>query len=293
MREAYFAAITLIDTHVGRILDALEETGQMDNTIILFTSDHGEMLGDRAAYQKHFPHEGSAHIPLIACGPGFTPGTESMTPVTTWDVAATIFEAGNAELPATHPLVGRSLRTEADMPADRIAVFHHGRARGRYVAAVGFGHKFVHWYNGGEEELYDLDNDPREQVNLVGQQDSVTQETAEKLRNACIEFEHIHGDPDRVCNGQFQDLEYQTPPKHKCSLYPSWSYRQYPPWTVGYSRDDLDAIAAEMRDCLNSPVAFIHHDQEWRDEAVSVWENMGGNPDVLRAIFRDADAKQE
>ncbi|NCB29253.1 MAG: hypothetical protein EOM63_05780, partial [Clostridia bacterium] len=63
LREAYFAACTLIDTHIGRILDALEETGQAENTLVFFTSDHGEMLGDRQGYQKHFPYEGSAHIP--------------------------------------------------------------------------------------------------------------------------------------------------------------------------------------------------------------------------------------
>ena len=87
IREAYFAATTLIDTQIGRILDALEETGRLDDTLILFTTDHGEMLGDRGQYQKHVPYEGSAHIPLIACGPGFAQAT-CPTPVTTWDVAA-------------------------------------------------------------------------------------------------------------------------------------------------------------------------------------------------------------
>lgn len=290
MREAYFAAITLIDTHIGRILDALEQRGELENTLILLMSDHGEMLGDRDAYQKHYPYEGSAHIPLIACGPGFARNQRCLTPVTTWDVAATILEATGVSVPAGHPLVGQCLSEIAATNPCRTIVFHHGNGRQRYVAAVGDGHKFVHWYNGGEEELYALETDPWEQVNLLSRT-ATPPAVYNTLREACLRFETEHGVAERVRGNAFVDDAYQPPHPHLCSLYPPWSYKQFPPWMNGYSREDLDAIAAEMRDCLNSDLAYICREPEWRANAMDVWTGMGGERDVLQKIYDDADAK--
>jgi arylsulfatase A-like enzyme len=244
LREAYFAACTLIDTHIGRILDTLEETGQADNTLIFFTSDHGEMLGDRQGYQKHYPYEGSAHIPYIVRGPGFAPGSRSTCPVNTWDVTATVLDAAGVDVPAEHPLAGTSLLREADLPADRVIHFHHGVGRNRYVAAMGSGHKFVHYYNGGEEELYDLAADPWEQNNLLA--GGSEHEVAAALREATLAFEQEYGQAERVQDGAFVDFPYAEPARHGASFYPPWSYRQYPCWTTGHSPADLAEILAEM-----------------------------------------------
>jgi arylsulfatase A-like enzyme len=65
-KRLYYCAISFVDHHIGRILDALEEKGQIDNTLIVFTSDHGEMLGDMATYQKFLPYDGASKIPFIA-----------------------------------------------------------------------------------------------------------------------------------------------------------------------------------------------------------------------------------
>lgn len=70
---AYYAAITAIDDQVGRLLQTLKETGQDENTIILFTSDHGDMLGSHGLRRKRKPHEESAHVPGIIRWPGKVP----------------------------------------------------------------------------------------------------------------------------------------------------------------------------------------------------------------------------
>ena len=98
-KEGYFARITMIDTWLGTILDTLEETGQADNTVIIFTSDHGEMLGDRRWFSKTLPHDGSARIPLILSGPGIAAGTQAEVPVSTWDTAATILDVAGITPP--------------------------------------------------------------------------------------------------------------------------------------------------------------------------------------------------
>ncbi|MCK5803939.1 MAG: sulfatase-like hydrolase/transferase [Lentisphaeria bacterium] len=293
MREAYFAACTLIDTHIGRVLDALEETGQLENTLIFFTSDHGEMLGDHGGYQKHTPHEGSAHIPFLVHGPGFAAGTRSEMPVNTWDVTATILEATGVSVPEDHPLAGCSLLGESDFPSNRIVCFHHGRGRGRYVAAVGRRHKFVHYHNGGEETLHDLAADPEEQCNLLagGTTTPEIESLVTALRAKAIAFESEFGMPEMVSDGSFVDLPHAPLAAHQCSLYPPWSSRQYPPWPNGYSPDDLESITNEMRDCLNSDVAYVCHEPEWRENALQIWEGMGGARQTLLDIFASADSK--
>ena len=65
MRELYYSAITHVDYNIGRILTALEEIGEMDNTFIIFLSDHGELLGDYNAYQKGLPYDSCSRIPFI------------------------------------------------------------------------------------------------------------------------------------------------------------------------------------------------------------------------------------
>ena len=294
LREAYVAACTLIDTHIGRILDCLEKTGLRDNTLIIFTSDHGEMLGDRGGYQKHFPYEGSSHIPLVMSGPGIPAQSRSASPVTTWDVAATILAAAGGSWPENHPAAGIALPREEDLPADRIIHFHHGRGQGRYVAAVGGGMKFIHFYNGGEEELYDLTEDPGEQNNLLRDTPgNTTAAAANRLRNACLRFEQLHGDAARVSDGAFVDFPYAPPQSHAASLFPPWSSRQYPRWMVGMSNDDLAAIEAEMRDSMKAETCTICHDPSWRRDALQQWGNLGGDPARLERIFREVDHRHQ
>ncbi len=76
-RRQYCAAIHVIDDQVGKILDALERRGMLDNTYIIFTSDHGEMAGDHGLYTKSVAYEPAIHVPLIIAGPGIAAGGES------------------------------------------------------------------------------------------------------------------------------------------------------------------------------------------------------------------------
>ena len=287
LREAYFAAITLIDTHIGRILDTLEETRQIDNTVIIFMSDHGEMLGDREGYQKHVPYEGSAHIPMIACGPGIPQGV-CESPVTTWDVAATVLEVSNVEVPDDHALVGESLRNVANESGDRSIVFQNGGGAKRYVAAANRTHKFVHWYNGGDEWLFDLTSDPFEQVNIINQAPDV----ANELRDACLRFEMKHGPADATADGTFRDHEFVQAGPKTCTLHPVWSSHQYPTWTNGYSVQDLERIGDEMRLCLEEETVFIHTDPEWRADALGAWTEMGGDGRVVEGLFETVDRRR-
>lgn len=93
MRAYYYACVSFVDMQVGRILDALEASGQLDNTTILFTADHGELLGDFGCFGKRSMHDASARIPFIIYEKGtFEGGEVSTLPVSLVDLAPTFLD---------------------------------------------------------------------------------------------------------------------------------------------------------------------------------------------------------
>ena len=175
VRAAYWAMCDLIDIQVGRMIEALRQTGQLDNTIIIFMSDHGEMLGDHGIYLKgpHF-YEPAIHIPLIISNPPrFAPDrrTSALTELT--DLAPTILEL--AGLPIHPGMQGRSLLpllTEKTT-AHRDSVYceylnampkHEPKAFATCLRTAT--HKLNAFHGMEPGELYDLEKDPTETHNL-------------------------------------------------------------------------------------------------------------------------------
>lgn len=103
-RAGYYGNIAFIDSQVGRILSLLM---QLPNTYVIFTSDHGELLGDHYLTQKNYPYEGSAHIPFLIMGPGIENGISIDRPMGWQDIMPTILDL--AGLPIPDSVDGRSL----------------------------------------------------------------------------------------------------------------------------------------------------------------------------------------
>ena len=102
------AMVTQVDEWVGKLLDELDQKGLTENTLVVFVSDHGEMMGDHGLNSKMKMYEGSAHIPLIMRLPGvITAGTKVNTPVSHHDIFATILDYTGMKIPEND---GRSLR---------------------------------------------------------------------------------------------------------------------------------------------------------------------------------------
>ena len=95
-QQNYAAMIENIDTQIGRYLDLLDERGELDNTVILFSSDHGEMLGDHNRWQKSIWNRGSVDVPLLVKGPGISEQL-SRALVGFHDIGATILDLAGAE----------------------------------------------------------------------------------------------------------------------------------------------------------------------------------------------------
>ena len=181
VRPAYMGLIAQLDHHVGRVLDALTAAGRMHDTLIVFTSDHGEFLGDRGLGEKELFYDEIVRVPFIVYDPDAradaTRGTSDPRFVEGIDVVPTILDA-LAIAPAPQRIEGRSLLalTRGEPLADwRDAAFSeldYGFRRARRVLGRGVREcrafmvrtqewKYVHW-EGFRPQLFDLVGDPRE-----------------------------------------------------------------------------------------------------------------------------------
>lgn len=172
----YYAEIQLIDDQMGRLIDYLEESGQRDNTLIVFMSDHGEMCGDHGLYWKGaYFYEGLTHVPLIFSCPGrIGSGIVSGALVELVDVAPTILELLGMEVP--YYMQGRSLAgilTGAAAPdhfRDSVYSEFYSCLKGCHediFATMYFDGRFklVTYHGKKYGELYDLKDDPGEFCN--------------------------------------------------------------------------------------------------------------------------------
>jgi arylsulfatase A-like enzyme len=163
--QAYLASITFADTMLGLILDALDESGRADNTIIVMWSDHGFHLGEKSRWRKGSLWGESHRVPFIVVAPGVTtPGSASHSPVSTMDLYVTLTELTGMEAP--DHVQGTSLVPLLKDPSKR-----PNRA---VVSTSGFkthvvsGERFRYLsYPDGAEEFYDIENDPHEWHNLA------------------------------------------------------------------------------------------------------------------------------
>jgi choline-sulfatase len=170
-RRAYYGAISYVDDHVSGLIDLLRETGRLDDTVVVVTSDHGEMLGERGAWYKMSFYEGSARVPLVVRAPAlFAPGRVP-EPVSTMDLLPTLAGiAAGSDLPGVvGPLDGRSLLPHLSGTPDRDEVVAEYLAEGAIAPIVMIRrgqHKFIH-SPADPDQLFDLAADPGEQVNLA------------------------------------------------------------------------------------------------------------------------------
>jgi len=177
-RRSYAACCEHIDELCGRIITKVTKRGELDNTLIIFASDHGEMLGDHGRWTKGVPQEGSVHVPLIAAGPGVSgEGRTCDGLVELIDLAATITDAAGAE-----PVDGWDSRSLAPMLAGRADGHRDVTLSGLrdWRSAFDGRYKLV-TREGKREAVYDLQNDPGETENVM---ESVAGEAIDRLESA-------------------------------------------------------------------------------------------------------------
>ncbi|MBZ9674774.1 choline-sulfatase [Mesorhizobium sp. ES1-1] len=169
-RRGYFANISYVDDKLGELLDVLERTRMLDDTIILFCSDHGDMLGERGLWFKMSFFEGSARVPLMIAGQGVSAGLIE-APVSNLDVTPTLCDLAGIDIGAIAPWTdGQSLLPLVDGAPRTAPVLIEYAAEGSAAPLVAIRdgkYKFVHCEL-DPPLLFDLDADPLERDNLAG-----------------------------------------------------------------------------------------------------------------------------
>ncbi|MEM0908545.1 MAG: sulfatase-like hydrolase/transferase [Pseudomonadota bacterium] len=227
VRRAFYALCTHIDAQIRLVIGTLREENLLDNTIILFTGDHGDMLGDFGLYAKRVMYEGSANIPMIFVPPAgdtsLKPGTTDMRLVGLQDVMPTLLSAAAVRVPQTVEglsMVGETRREtlygEALEGPKAMRMLHDGR------------HKLIWYPAGGLVQLFDLERDPQElhdrggdpqyhnirlqlEASLCAELYGEDKELGQNSRLAGRSAEPWSAPPNRNLSGQ-RGLHYPQPP---------------------------------------------------------------------------------
>jgi len=203
-RAAYYAYVEQVDAQIGRLLKILDETGQANNTIVVFTTDHGDMVGNHRMWIKGWiPYEECYRVPLVIRWPGhIAPGEKSSRLVQTHDLGHTYVDIAGAK-PLTYA-DGRSLCplfTDPDSASwtDQILCAYYG-GEFLYTQRIAITDRFKYVFNGFDiDEMYDLERDPREMRNVVEDRSyaGYTDDMRARLYEMMACFEDPYGYPER------------------------------------------------------------------------------------------------
>ena len=206
MRD-YLATILAVDENIGRLLNYLEKIGELDNTIIVYTSDQGFFLGEHGWFDKRFMYEECQRMPLIIRYPkAIKAGSTSNAISMNVDFAPTFLDFAGVDIPSD--IQGASLKpilvNEGKTPADwrKAAYYHYYEYPAEHSVKRHYGirtqdFKLIHFYNDIDEwEMYNMKADPREMNNVFGKPEyaKVQKELMELLQDTQKQYKDT--DPD-------------------------------------------------------------------------------------------------
>ncbi len=182
-RASYYGLCSFLDYQIGQVLDALESSGQLENTLIIYTSDHGDHNGDRHMWTKMSLFEESTGIPLIISGPGLEQGKSIATNASLVDIRPTILSAvGAQEDSQTRPgFALQKLASESCFDRPVLSEYHDGGSPTGMFMMKNSRWKY-NYYPGYPPELYDFENDRDELIDL-GQHQKYRQVVAQCHRH--------------------------------------------------------------------------------------------------------------
>ncbi|MFP4027734.1 MAG: arylsulfatase [Candidatus Brocadiia bacterium] len=214
-RAGYYGLINHVDDQIRRILSPVSGVQRMtnNNTVVMFVSDHGEMLGDHYHFHKRLPYESSAHIPFMISAPrryGIEEGTVLDNAVSLEDVMPTVLDLANVEAPET--VEGKSLVALMRGDGDLSRSYLHIEHAPLYQSLTDGKEKYIWFTQDGRDQFFDLKEDPEECHNLIDSPDYA--ERVEFWRDRLIE--ELEGRPE-----EFSDGEKLIPGRPHNALMPS------------------------------------------------------------------------
>ncbi len=186
MRANYFGKMALIDDNIGRIIDVLKRRGTWDKTLVIFSADHGEMIGAHGRVSKGSFHEESVRVPLVMRWPGKIPsGRRTPALAQLFDIYPTIVEAIGGELSAGHFAKSQLPVATGETESVRDAVFSEIGTRPPLNFMVRTP-RYVWWTSRGKESLFDMQTDPYQMDNLIESPEH--REVIQEIRSRHLEY---------------------------------------------------------------------------------------------------------
>ncbi len=244
-RRAYFGNISYLDEKFGEVLETLEACDFADDTIILFVSDHGDMLGERGLWFKMSFFEGSSRVPLMINAPNHFDAVTVAAPASTLDVFPTLVDLAGAPVP--NDLDGETLLPALHGKADERQIICEYCAEGSIAPMVMLreGSYKLNVCSEDEDQLFDLNADPQEETNLAG--DPTHAKVHEKMKATIDAAYDMEAWRDDVLLSQ----------KRRLTIYDSLRNGEYYPWdyqplqlaSERYMRNhkDLNVLEANAR----------------------------------------------
>jgi choline-sulfatase len=188
--RSYYAGLSFVDEQLGRVIEALKKRGEYENTLILFTSDHGDMMGDHHMWRKCRPYEGSANVPMIlrwpeSLGQVWQRGQTSDALVELRDILPTFLDVAGMAKPEEMDgasmfdvMRGKEWRTVLDLEHSRI--YEPDNA---WVCLTDERYKYIYYTLTGQQQLFDLKQDPDELADLAqqGQQAALVEQWRQRM----------------------------------------------------------------------------------------------------------------
>ena len=232
-RRAYLAMIAYIDEQTGKLVDTLRQSGRLENTVVCFTSDHGDMLGERGMWFKRHLFEPSVRVPLIISGPGIGRRREHRA-VSLADLANTLCEMAGTEMfsesendsDSLVPLLegeGAPWKDEAicEYPSEGVRNISRMLRKGNY--------KYIYTHK-HPARLYDIASDPNELDNLAGK--SQVAEIEQEMQRQCL----ARWDADEI------EQIYRTEQRKNAFIVQAQQQDNYPDWEARPEEPDLYSV---------------------------------------------------
>jgi len=252
-RRAYFANISYLDDRIGELLDALAATRQADNTIVVFTSDHGDMLGERGLWFKMHFFGGSARVPLMIAAPGLAARLEDRA-VSTVDVTPTLCEMAGIDIEEIEPWTdGISLTPifdERGLRMDPVRIEYGAEGTVAPMVCLVDGPWKLVRCAADPDLFFHLESDPHERVNLAREPGRFGSEAVETLADMRVQC-------DRLWDLAAYDAEVRQSQARRHIVYEALRNGAYFPWdfeplqkaSERYMRNhmNLDTLESEKR----------------------------------------------
>ncbi len=245
MKAAYYSTISFIDYQIGRLLEYLKEQKLYDNTLILFSSDHGELLGDYDCVGKRCFLDSASRIPMLMVHPDLPKGCSTEKPVSLMDVLPTMLQF--AEITDEQDFCGESLKDIYENEIDRKIIYgqYHHFDKALYMA-VSKEFKYIYSVPDRKEWLFDLKTDPGETHNKAGNP-FYTKHT-KAMRDALISFYQSEGYNEPFdCDG-FKEYAKPSVPQELDELLLFQDVEKSLPNIPGYERNHEVELSRLLQD---------------------------------------------